>query len=170
MPLILSLNTQYAPLALVGGKGMNLTRLVCAGFSVPPGFIVTTDAYESFVQDHGLSEPILSAVRNASPDDPDALQAASQTIRAWFGNHTLPANLVVMLSEAYAHLGCPSVAVRSSATTEDLPGFSFAGQQENILKWRCEIWDVRCGIRIAQSAWRVARRFRAWSMEQTQIS
>ncbi|MBN1582084.1 MAG: phosphoenolpyruvate synthase [Anaerolineae bacterium] len=127
---------------------MNLTRLVQAGFPVPPGFILTTDAYESFVRDHGLSKLILGVVQDIPSDDPEALQAASQTIRAWFRDHALSASLIAALHDAYADLGYPpvagepqdgslkppaAVAVRSSATAEDLPGFSFAGQQDTIL-------------------------------------
>jgi phosphohistidine swiveling domain-containing protein len=131
--VILSLDAENASLATAGGKGASLARLARAGFPVPAGFIVTTGAYRSFVQDHGLPELILGAVRDVPSDDPEALQAASQIIRAWFRHRTLSADLVAALHEAYADLGSPPVAVRSSATAEDLPGFSFAGQQDTYL-------------------------------------
>ena len=86
MPLILSLDTQQASLSLAGGKGANLARLAHAGFPVPPGFILSTDAYTSFVQSHGLHELIRDEVQHISLDDPDALEDTSRTIRAWFGN------------------------------------------------------------------------------------
>ncbi|MBL7200939.1 MAG: phosphoenolpyruvate synthase [Anaerolineae bacterium] len=129
---ILPLDSQ-ASLDAVGGKGMNLSRLLRAGFPVPPGFIVSTAAYRTFVQSHGLSGRILRVVEDVPSGDLTSLGAAAQTIRAWFSSRPLPANLVDAVTDAYAALGRPPVAVRSSATAEDLPGLSFAGQQDTYL-------------------------------------
>jgi len=120
-------------LAVAGGKGLNLTRLYGAGFPVPPGFIVGTTAYQSFVAKHGLSALILDTMARIDPGDPGMLEAAAQTIRARFAAAKIPADLVAEIRSAYADLGRPPVAVRSSATAEDLPGHSFAGQQDTYL-------------------------------------
>jgi pyruvate,water dikinase len=122
-----------APLQTVGGKGLNLSRLLRAGFPVPPGFIISSAAYDTFVQGHGLSDQILSVVGDILPADSTALEAASQTIRAWFSSRLLSADLLRVMTDAYATLGRPAVAVRSSATAEDLPGLSSAGQQDTYL-------------------------------------
>ena len=132
-PIIPSLRVENASLAAVGGKGANLARLTCAGFPVPPGFIVTTDAYDVFVEANSLADRILSAVSNTPLGDPQTLETASRAIRGWFTAGQMPSDLADALRDAYAGLGSPPVAVRSSATTEDLPGFSFAGQQDTYL-------------------------------------
>ena len=131
-PLIVPF-TAEATLDVVGGKGRGLARLARAGFAVPPGFILTTAAYESFVREHGLSDLIQEAVQSIPLNDPDALQRAAQAIRAAFRAYSLSPDLIDALGAAYAGLGRPPVAVRSSATAEDLPGFSFAGQQDTYL-------------------------------------
>ncbi len=120
-------------LAVAGGKGLNLTHLHRAGLPVPPGFIISTKAYESFVAKHGLSVTILDTVAHIDPGDPGTLEAAAQTIRALFPAAEIAADLAAEIRSAYADLGCPPVAVRSSATAEDLPGHSFAGQQDTYL-------------------------------------
>jgi pyruvate,water dikinase len=130
---ILPLDTPEVTLSLVGGKGINLTRLARAGFSVPGGFLVTTEAYRSFVASNDLESFILSTASAAPADDPAALEEASAAIRERFAGGRIPADLETALREAYAGLGEPPVAVRSSATAEDLPEMSFAGQQDTIL-------------------------------------
>ena len=98
-----------ADLALVGGKGLNLGKLTAAGFLVPPGFCVTTDAYRA-------------TVGTVDVQNSEAVQAAA-----------LPESLQSEILAAYNQLGADSVAVRSSATAEDLPDASFAGQQDTFL-------------------------------------
>jgi rifampicin phosphotransferase len=120
-------------LAVAGGKGLNLTRLYRAGFPVPPGFIICTTAYQSFVAKHGLSALILDTMARTDLGDPGMLEAAAQTIRARFAAAKIPADLATKIRATYADLGRPPVAVRSSATAEDLPGHSFAGQQDTYL-------------------------------------
>ena len=129
--LILPLNTETASLFLVGGKGANLARLARAGFPVPGGFLVTTPAYVAYVAANDLTEwapATAKAAAATAPDDLTALEAASQAIRARFAAGALPPELAGALTAAYAALGRPAVAVRSSATAEDLPDLSFAGQ------------------------------------------
>jgi phosphohistidine swiveling domain-containing protein len=130
---LLPLDTDQATLEAAGGKGLNLSRLLRAGFPVPPGFIVGTTAYDAFVRTNRLAETIRTALHASSLDDPGALETASRTIRDPFSSMSLPTSLIGALDAAYAGLGRPPVAVRSSATAEDLPGFSFAGQQDTFL-------------------------------------
>lgn len=132
-PRILPLDSAEATLALVGGKGANLARLARAGFAVPGGFLVTTRAYQEFVAANGLQARILAALPAGPAPDPALLDEASAAIRALFAAGTMPEGLAAELLSAYAHLGRPAVAVRSSATAEDLPDLSFAGQQDTFL-------------------------------------
>ncbi len=121
--------------ARVGGKGTNLAELVRAGFTVPLGFIVTTDAYYAFVEANHLQPRILTLAQHISPDDAAALENTSTEIRILFERGLLSAEIAADITAAYYAL-TPSrspVAVRSSATTEDLPGLTFAGQQETYL-------------------------------------
>jgi pyruvate,water dikinase len=107
--------------ALVGGKGANLGELTRAGFLVPAGFVVTTHAYRSTIETIGLDEHIASVV----DDDGSA-------IRRHIAELEMPPGIAEQISEAYERLG-GQVAVRSSATAEDLPGAAFAGQQDTYL-------------------------------------
>jgi pyruvate,water dikinase len=117
----------------VGGKGANLVRLAQAELPVPEGFILTTAAYREFVSANGMEEKILSALPPGGSIDPDTLEVSSQTIRDLFTTGSLPAVLEADLHFAYAALGSPPVAVRSSATAEDTLELSFAGQQDTFL-------------------------------------
>ena len=121
-------------IALAGGKGANLGGLSRAGLPVPPGFVVTTAAYEAFVEAGGLEAEI---IRLASrPEDPAAFDAAAEGIRVLFARTGIPDAVAREIRVAYATLeaaGASPVAVRSSATAEDLPQASFAGQQETYL-------------------------------------
>jgi pyruvate,water dikinase len=100
---------------------------------VPGGFIITTEAYDAVIAANDLANWILETVRSASPDDPQALEKASTAIRARFAEVHIPPDSANAIDDAYATLGSPPVAVRSSATAEDLPGVSFAGQQDTYL-------------------------------------
>lgn len=152
-PVVVPLDTPNLSLALAGGKGANLARLVTAHFPVPPGFVVTTPAYQAFVAENGLAEAVQSALRELSPTDPAALEAASSTIRSQFEQGTMPEPIRAALHEAYAALGSPPVAVRSSATAEDLPEMSFAGQQDTFLNVRDEAALMAAVVRCWSSLW-----------------
>jgi len=131
--IILPLHTKNATLALVGGKGANLAKLARAGFPVPGGFLVTTEAYRNYVQANRLKSSIQNRLADLRPEDPAALRSASDQIRAWFSEGTIPPELDAALKEVNASLKGLPVAVRSSATAEDLPDMSFAGQQDTFL-------------------------------------
>ncbi len=120
-----------ADLAAVGGKAANLGELVRAGFGVPPGFVVTTDAYKDFVSRHGIADDI---TRLRSESDP----TAAERIAELFQNRAVDGSLRDTLVDAYRSLAGDAgpVAVRSSATSEDLADASFAGQQETFLNVR----------------------------------
>ncbi|WP_084960055.1 PEP/pyruvate-binding domain-containing protein [Thermoactinospora rubra] len=122
----LALDDPRADLPTVGGKGASLARLARAGLPVPDGFHVTTHAYRRFVAEHGLT-------------------GRPQEMARLITEHEIPADLAGDVLAAYAKLGGePAVAVRSSATAEDLPGMSFAGQQETFL-------NVRGGERLLEA-------------------
>jgi pyruvate,water dikinase len=120
-------------IALAGVKGGNLSELIGAGFPVPPGFVLITDAYRDFVDFNDLKTAINSAVQNADPNQPAALARASRSVVARFSEGHMPTKIVEELSTSYQMLGAVPVAVRSSATAEDLPEASFAGQGETVL-------------------------------------
>jgi phosphohistidine swiveling domain-containing protein len=117
-----------------GGKGANLGELTRAALPVPPGFVVLTDAYRAYVSEHQLAEKI--AALAAPRDDSAGYDDASAQIRTLFSNE-LSGSVRAEIAEAYAALGeGVPVAVRSSATAEDLPEASFAGQQDTYLNVR----------------------------------
>ncbi len=130
--MILPLDAEIS-LEVGGGKAANLARLVRAGFSVPPGFVVTTPAYRQVVSANGFGDWLLTSARSARIEEPASLEAASAAIHARFASAMLAPELVDGIRAAYAALGGAPVAVRSSATTEDLPDLSFAGQQDTLL-------------------------------------
>lgn len=131
--MILPFDSEQATLENAGGKGANLARLYHMGFPVPPGFILDTSAYQEFVGANQLEATIQSALAGLSTSSPEELEHASTLIRAAFTDGEIPASIGDAIQQAYAHLGSGPVAVRSSATTEDLPEMSFAGQQDTFL-------------------------------------
>lgn len=113
----------------VGGKALNLGRMLAAGLPVPPGFCLTTPAYRVVVG-HRL-DALLPALAGAEPDERDRLAARARHIVT---TAPVPAALAEAIASRYDALGHEvAVAVRSSATAEDLPGASFAGQQDTYL-------------------------------------
>src|SRR6266496_3908588 len=121
-------------LALVGGKGANLGEMAGAGLPVPPGFCITTAAYEQVASEAGLEAVLDARAGNAS--NPEQLAELAQAARACIQNATIPEHVAASIADAYRFLGEGSpipVAVRSSATAEDLPFASFAGQQDTSL-------------------------------------
>ena len=120
-------------IALAGGKGANLGELSRAGFDVPPGFVITTSAYDLLLQQAGLQSQIQDILSTLHIEDADSLADVSQHIRAAIHKTSIPAQVTEAILKAYGQLGIDAVAVRSSATAEDLPEVAFAGQQETFL-------------------------------------
>ncbi len=136
-PCVLRLDSPHATLERVGGKGASLARMVAAGLPVPPGFYITTDAYRRYVEENHLGDGILSAAAQAQVNEPATLERASAQIQSLLAQGTIPGDIAEMIRQWYGELGADaSVAVRSSATAEDLPGMSFAGQLETYLNVR----------------------------------
>lgn len=116
----------------VGGKATGLAALIARGFPVPPGFCVTTDAYREAVREGGLEDRIAELVKSADYHDDNTLMSAR--IGELFASLTLPERVETAIRAAYEQLGDDvHVAVRSSATAEDLADASFAGQQDTYL-------------------------------------
>jgi pyruvate,water dikinase len=127
---------------IVGGKNASLGEMISnlanMGVNVPGGFATTTHAYQDFLEHEGLHDRIITMLNELDVDDIAALTKAGQTIRGWLMEAPLPEPLMVAVREAYDKLTAgsgesASFAVRSSATAEDLPDASFAGQQETFL-------------------------------------
>jgi pyruvate,water dikinase len=130
-----------------GGKGSSLSRLARAGFPVPPGFIVTSDAYWQFVGANDLQQQILSAVASIDFTDPDSVDEVTAKIRSTIAAAPIPEALAAAILGAYRKLGADTyVAVRSSGTAEDLAEASFAGQHDSYLDMRGEV-DVLDAVR-----------------------
>lgn len=134
---------RLSDLAQVGGKNASLGEMIGhlsgLGVSVPGGFATTASAFQEFIHENQLAERIQAKLASFDVEDVDALAAAGQEIRGWVIDAPLPKALDAEIRKAYARL-CDeagaqdvSVAVRSSATAEDLPDASFAGQQETFL-------------------------------------
>lgn len=144
--------------SLVGGKAASLGRLVKAGFPVPPGFTVTTDAYATFLAQGDLKAAIGERVRALDYGDAEALEARTQEIRELIHSTPLPAVVEAAVGDAYQALGPQTyVAVRSSATAEDMQDASFAGLHDTFLDIRglddvlgavrrcwASLWTARC--------------------------
>ena len=126
-------------LALVGGKNASLGEMIKAGIRVPPGFAVTTHAYLNFITETGIKNQIYRILSDLDVDDVDALNSASTEVQEFIKNASLSKEVGEALRESYSqlceecHVETVPVAVRSSATAEDLPTASFAGQQETYL-------------------------------------
>ncbi|MFB6157035.1 MAG: phosphoenolpyruvate synthase [Haloferacaceae archaeon] len=121
-------------LSRVGGKAASLGELTAAGLPVPPGFVVTADTYRTFIEEAGIDAELFDAM-DVDPEDSAALEAAHERAHELITDTPLPETVREEILAAYRSLGDGEafVAVRSSATAEDLPDASFAGQQETFL-------------------------------------
>ena len=127
--------------AIVGGKNASLGEMISklnpVGISVPEGFATTADAYRAFLNDDGLGKRIDQELAHLNVEDIAQLTKTGNRIRSWIIETPLPEMLAQEISQYYGQLGeHTAVAVRSSATAEDLPEASFAGQQESFLNVR----------------------------------
>jgi len=127
-------------LSIAGGKGANLGVLIQAGLPVPSGFVVTVEAYRAHLEAANLKEPIKAKLENISDNDISAITEASQCISAWIEESPMLNEVQEDVKRAFANFSKEFssrsdllVAVRSSATAEDLPSASFAGQHETYL-------------------------------------
>jgi pyruvate,water dikinase len=140
---------------IAGGKGASLSEMYMNKFPIPPGFVITAQAYSYFIEKAGLAPKIEEFLKDIDKEDTAALQKASNQIRKTIEEAELPKEMAEAITEAYEILDVdkeamhaarskaldilrnshepPFVAVRSSATTEDLADASFAGQQESFL-------------------------------------
>ena len=115
---------------LVGGKGANLGELASIKLPVPDGFVVTARAYDRFITEAGIKEKIHKLLDGLDVEDTEKLNKVAGEIRELIMNSTMPAGLIADIEKNYGQIN-DFVAVRSSATAEDLPDASFAGQQES---------------------------------------
>jgi pyruvate,water dikinase len=121
-------------LETVGGKAASLGELTGAGLPVPDGFVVTADTYRNFIEENDIDEELFAAV-DVDAEDSKALAAAHERAHELIIDAPFPEDVKTEVLEAYRSMGDGEsfVAVRSSATAEDLPDASFAGQQETFL-------------------------------------
>ncbi|MEK6880528.1 MAG: PEP/pyruvate-binding domain-containing protein, partial [Nanoarchaeota archaeon] len=147
------LNKSSIPVA--GGKGANLGEMFNSGFPVPPGFVITAQAYSYFIDHSNIRKKILEILKNTNVDNTKQLDENSQKVREIIISSKLPEDLEIEIIDSYSMLDINKdainnaggtaldilkrsnerafVAVRSSATTEDLAEASFAGQQETFI-------------------------------------
>ena len=129
---------------VVGGKNASLGEMIEAGLPVPPGFAITAYSYEKFIEETRLVEKIYKVINDViiDKDDPQLYDVASKKIRELIEKTPVPKEIEIAIKSAYKELNKrlklkeTFVAVRSSATAEDLPDASFAGQQETFLNIR----------------------------------
>ncbi|MFH1934023.1 MAG: PEP/pyruvate-binding domain-containing protein [Pseudomonadota bacterium] len=142
-------------LPLVGGKNANLGEMLNAGIRVPPGFAVTSKAFQQSMDKSALWALVRDTLSDASPDDIKAVSKAGSTIRQAILSTPIPDEIQEEIKTAYASLSekCDltdlPVAVRSSATAEDLEDASFAGQQDTYL-W---IWGDEKVVKATHECW-----------------
>ncbi len=140
MDLILSFaNLDRSSLPIVGGKNASLGEMIKSGIRVPPGFAVTTDSYVSFITQTGIKDTILEVLSGLDREKVHSLNQTSQEIQELILGTAMPDEIRAAIVDGYSEL-CKKcgieevqVAVRSSATAEDLPTASFAGQQDTYL-------------------------------------
>lgn len=118
---------------IAGGKGASLGEMTQAGIPVPPGFVVLVGAFERFVETSGLTLAIESALRSVRQDDMPGIERVSEELQAMIENAKLPEDVSEGILQNFKRLGCASVAVRSSATSEDAPEAAWAGQLDTFL-------------------------------------
>ncbi len=123
-------------ISLAGGKGANLGEMTRAKIPVPPGFVVTSQAYFDVLEKNDMVERIREALKPLDPHDSQQLQEIAAEIENLIMSMPMPRGLADEIEQAYLKMGSGFVAVRSSATAEDLPEASFAGQQSTYLNVR----------------------------------
>lgn len=121
----------------VGGKGANLGEMTQAGFPVPPGFVIPSSAYKFFIEENNFKKQIEVILKSTNVKSPSEVAQSSEKIRKLLEKGRIPEAVVTQVAKRYGKMSSffkhALVAVRSSATAEDLPDASFAGQQESFL-------------------------------------
>ena len=146
----------------VGGKCASLGELMKANIPVPPGFAITTDSYVRFMEDNNLLEKVMKRLEGLDESMVAETEEASKDIRSWIDSGTISEMLEDLFAEYYRLLSRRTrfpalpVAVRSSATAEDLPDASFAGQQDTFL-WTRGVDDLLDRVRRCWSSLFTAR-------------
>lgn len=132
-------NLNKNDISIAGGKGANLGELTQAGIPVPPGFVITSETYDHFMNETGIYGEVLSILDSIDVHDTKKLQQSAEKIKGIITGVEVPEDIKTLILEAYNAL-CQKigeedvyVAIRSSATAEDLPEASFAGQQDTFL-------------------------------------
>ena len=126
-------------IGIAGGKGANLGELTQAGIPVPPGFVVTAETYQKFMEATGIFQTVMDILSKTDINDTKELQTAADEIKNIIKSAPMPEDISTYIIEAYNALSQTigvdeaDVAIRSSATAEDLPDASFAGQQDTFL-------------------------------------
>ena len=135
LPLVIDFKkVDKGDIPLVGGKGANLGEMTKAGFPVPPGFVVTSASYWKFLADNHLRTKISDLLKSLDVHRSDELARVSHQIKEMIIHSPVPEEVSAKIIKSYFELGNNAlVAVRSSATAEDLPDASFAGQQDSFL-------------------------------------
>jgi pyruvate,water dikinase len=139
-------NLRKTDIPSVGGKNASLGEMINVGIPIPPGFAVTAYSYKKFIEETGISEKIYTVIKETvtDPNDPKQYEVASKKIRELIDSTPMPTDIKEAVRNAYQELcrklstNAVFVAVRSSATAEDLPDASFAGQQETYLNVKGE--------------------------------
>ncbi|MHB9106020.1 MAG: phosphoenolpyruvate synthase [Armatimonadota bacterium] len=127
---------------VAGGKGANLGELAKAGLPVPPGFVITAEAFRQFLRAGKADEEIRRRVETLDVNDPARLEEEAKELQQCILSMAIPDDIAAVIRECYRALGDeggPFVAVRSSATAEDSPEHSFAGMNETFLNVRGEV-------------------------------
>ncbi len=128
-----------ADLSLVGGKGANLGEMTHAGFPVPAGFCLTTAAFQAFIDACPDADRLYALLDGVSAEDVQRAREVGQEVRQTLLSVAMPAEIEAAIRDAWQQIGTDhAYAVRSSATAEDLPNASFAGQQDTYLYIRGE--------------------------------
>jgi pyruvate, water dikinase len=141
--IVLFSEVNKGDVAIVGGKGANLGEMTQANIPVPQGFIVTASAYFDFIKEANLADKIRSLLQPLDPNNSKQLQDISVQVKQLISNAIMPSLLASQIKQAYRQMNKGLVAVRSSATAEDLPEASFAGQQRTFLNIEGEDEVVR---------------------------
>ncbi len=119
--------------AIAGGKGASLGEMMSAGISVPPGFVVTAQAFDRFLLETKLAADVHAELQKVNHDDVSSVEHASETLHALITGAEMPADIAEEIMVAHTSLGAEFVAVRSSATAEDSSSASWAGELESYL-------------------------------------